>query len=87
MVWLQVGLASGLRPVEWERAKWLDQSRGQLLARTAKRKTGVNSLPTLSELPPLGQNERVAEVDPEDRIWMDQLGVVGVVGFDDILSC
>ncbi|MDF8363263.1 hypothetical protein [Achromobacter anxifer] len=72
MVWLQAGLASGLRPSEWESAKWMDQSRGLLLVRTAKRKTDVNALPSLSGLPPPEQKERVVEIDAEDRIWVDQ---------------
>lgn len=66
------GLASRLRPVEWESAKWLDQSRRQLLVKTAKRETGVNALPMLLGLPLPEQKERAVRIDSEDRIWVDQ---------------
>lgn len=72
MVWLHAGLASGLRPVEWATAKWLDREKGELLVKTAKRKTDVNALPVIAGLPPPPEKERIVQIDPNDRIWVEQ---------------
>jgi hypothetical protein len=36
--WLRAGLASGLRPVEWEHAAWADDSKSKLRVKTAKQR-------------------------------------------------
>lgn len=47
--WLLAGLATGLRPAEWEYAKWADSHRTQLRVRTLKRHLDKPTLPGLSQ--------------------------------------
>lgn len=72
MLWLLAGLASGLRPVEWETAQWHDMTKGELRVITAKRKTGTSTLPTIFGMPPPAVKERIVVIDPDDRIWVMQ---------------
>lgn len=72
MLWLHAGLASGLRPVEWETAKWYDKAKGELLVKTAKRKADTYALPSLAGLPPPEIVERIVHIDLDDRIWVEQ---------------
>lgn len=72
LLWLQAGLASGLRPIEWETARWEDKSKGLLLVQTAKTKHDVYALPSLANLPAPVQRTRVVPVDLAGRLWVDQ---------------
>ena len=71
-LWLHAGLASGLRPVEWETAKWHDRTKGELLVKTAKRKADTYALPSLADLPPPEIVERIVHIDADDCVWVDQ---------------
>lgn len=72
IVWLMAGLASGLRPAEWEHAKWIDENEGILWTKTAKRKTGQSPLPHLKDRPPQDERTRTVTIAPGDRVWVDQ---------------
>jgi hypothetical protein len=72
MLWLKSGLASGLRPAEWEFAKWEDRSRGVLLVKNAKKKVGTYALPHLSSHPVQEQKFRRVNILPDDQIWVEQ---------------
>lgn len=72
LMWLRAGLASGLRPVEWELARWHDKEARQLLVRTAKRKLGENALPNLKGMPAPSHQDRIVTIDAQDVIWVDQ---------------
>ncbi|NLZ12143.1 MAG: site-specific integrase [Alcaligenaceae bacterium] len=72
MFWLQAGLATGLRPIEWEHAVWEDEENGVLRVQTAKRKTGSYSLPALKDLPPQAERTRIINVDKDKIIWVSQ---------------
>lgn len=49
MDWLLAGLATGLRPAEWQYARWADTNRTQLRVRTLKRHLDKPTLPGISE--------------------------------------
>lgn len=70
--WLIAGLATGLRPVEWEAAMWEDKSKGMLRVKTAKRKVSY-ALPDIQHLqpPPIDQSRFVFVVDANDCFWVD----------------
>lgn len=72
LLWLKAGLASGLRPVEWAKARWVDKEKGDLLVHTAKTKAGTYALPNLSGLPPPEPKTRIVKISPEDIFWVDQ---------------
>src|SRR5699024_94243 len=72
LVWLHAGLASGLRPIEWETAKWTNRAEGELLVQTAKTKLGGFALPSLQHLPAPQPTTRVVTIDAEQRVWVDQ---------------
>lgn len=72
MYWLHAGLASGLRPIEWETARWEDREAGVLRVVTAKRKLDNYALPNIAHLaPPPEPQVRQVPIDPSDRIWVD----------------
>ena len=62
LLWLEAGLASGLRPVEWHTAQWQDIKKGELLVRTAKEKP-IYTLPHISHLTPLKNQTRVVQIE------------------------
>jgi len=62
LLWLQAGLASGLRPVEWQTAQWQDIEKGELLVRTAKEKP-IYTLPHISHLMPPKNQTRVVQIE------------------------
>lgn len=73
MYWLQAGLASGLRPIEWETAQWEDKEAGVLRVVTAKRKLDNYALPNIAHLsPPPEPQVRLVPIDASDRIWVEQ---------------
>jgi len=72
LLWLRAGLASGLRPCEWEKARWLDKDEGKLLVTTAKRKLGTYALPSISHLSQQEEKTRIVSIAPEDREWVAQ---------------
>src|SRR5699024_1517759 len=72
LVWLRAGLASGLRPIEWETAEWINRADGELLVQTAKIKTGGFALPSLQHLPAPKPTTRIVTIDAEERVWVDQ---------------
>jgi len=72
LVWLKAGLASGLRPVEWDTARWEDPGHTILRVKTAKHKVGLNVLPEIAaHYKPLPEI-RYVTIDPEDRMWVEQ---------------
>ncbi len=72
LFWLKAGLATGLRPIEWETARWRDRQQRQLLVKTAKRKSDINALPSLKDAPVKEYQERIVTVDEHDVIWVEQ---------------
>lgn len=75
LIWLQAGLATGLRPVEWATACWASDKREALFVQTAKTKRSY-ALPSLSKAAP-EMRTRVVEVAPDDRFFVDtQLALV-----------
>lgn len=71
--WIHAGLATGLRPIEWEQAFWSNREKGELSAFTAKRKMSNYSLPHISHLSdahaiPL---RTVYVQEEQDRVWID----------------
>ena len=71
LMWLRAGLASGVRPAEWETATWQDKSKGELLVHTAKAKLAY-ALPSLKDVEPARNKTRVVMIDPDAIIWVDQ---------------
>lgn len=72
LLWVQAGLASGLRPCEWETARWQNKTKGELLVNVAKTKWDVPALPSLAGTPKKEPQTRVVEIHEEDRIWVEQ---------------
>jgi len=72
LLWLRAGLATGLRPCEWEKARWQDQAQGKLLVLTAKRKLGTYALPAIAHLPVQKESTRIVTINPEDIDWVSK---------------
>lgn len=72
LLWVRAGLASGLRPSEWETARWHDESKGELLVDVAKTKWDTPALPTLAGTPPAKPRTRIVTIYESDRLWVDQ---------------
>lgn len=64
LLWLQAGLASGLRPAEWEMAQWQDIQKGELLVQTAKAKLAY-TLPSIRHLAPPKDKTRIVHIDQD----------------------
>ena len=72
IIWLKAGLASGLRPVEWETARWSNKEKGELFVHTAKTKQGTYALPNLASLPLPEAKTRIVKILPDEILWVDQ---------------
>jgi len=71
LLWLQAGLASGLRPAEWETAQWQDIERGELLVQTAKLKLSY-AFPSIKHLTPPKENKRIVQIDKDSISLVNQ---------------
>lgn len=72
MFWLQAGLATGLRPIEWEKAYWHDKSKGVLFVHTAKSKSDASPLESARDAYNPNPRTRLVKVDPESIFWVEQ---------------
>jgi hypothetical protein len=69
LAWLHAGLASGLRPIEWEDAQWHDAEKTTLRVRSAKRRCDDPLAPTHTERLP---EYRLVPIDAADQPWVEQ---------------
>lgn len=67
--WLQAGIATGLRPGEWEFARWADEQQNLLIAPTTKVKASpaAYARPRWSGQAPAGQEDGAAELPFGER--------------------
>ena len=72
MLWLRAGLASGLRPSEWETACWKSRATGELLVHTAKTKSSYSDLETLKNLPVQTPQTRIVRIEPQEQLWVER---------------
>lgn len=74
MYWLHAGLATGLRPVEWENAHWANDDHDRLDVKNAKRKVSPAAFLRKSAIKPLTgiPEERQIPVQPADRFYIEQ---------------
>jgi hypothetical protein len=76
LIWLQAGLATGLRPVEWATACWASDKHEALLVQTAKTKRSY-ALPSLSTALAPKRRTRTVKVASDERFWVDtQLALI-----------
>lgn len=70
--WVRAGLATGLRPTEWQQAFWKSKSEGELYVINAKRKLDNYALPNISHLSDDRLEQmRIVIVKGEDIHWVD----------------
>lgn len=72
MFWLQAGLATGLRPIEWEKAHWHDKSKGVLFVYTAKAKHDASPILGSDYAYDPAQKTRLVNVDEDSIFCVDQ---------------
>lgn len=72
LLWVHAGLASGLRPIEWETAEWHNIEKGELFVQIAKTKWDTPALPSLSGTPAPSHRTRIVTIDEADRLWVEQ---------------